>query len=94
MKFSVDVITADEALSIAVFLGPPSFSASIPGCWACGFGWDGEHAVTREAFGATSLQSVTLAIGLLEISMVSEFPGAIFLEDGRPFLFEPTITTE
>lgn len=91
VKFFVDVIRTNETVSLSVRLGPPELSTSVPDCWACPFGWDGEEGMKREAFGATSLQSLALAMGLLEISLVSRFPDATFLEDGRPFLLKPAI---
>ena len=54
--------------------------------WECVIRWRGGVEGQTKAFGATSIQSLSLALEHLRFTLPLDFPGCTFTENGLPWL--------
>lgn len=69
---------------VLINLGKPALNAELTR-WECVTSWSGAASGSIRIYGATSLQSLSLALATLEQEITSLFPGAQIAEDGAPW---------
>lgn len=87
LEFTVDVNDGMSTQRLNAYIRSPAVLSAYPNCWTCLVGWTGPMAQEKPVFGASTLQTLSLAVPTLETLLRVSFLGSEILMDGKPFLF-------
>ncbi len=68
---------------LSAFISKPVLNSAMS-CWTCEVRLESDTACVRNVHGATSLQALELAAGIMPSLIQSLFPGEEFTESGAP----------
>lgn len=70
---------------LSAFISKPVLNSSM-NCWTCEVRLESDPPCVRNIYGASSLQALELAAGIMPSLIQSLFPGEAFTECGAPVL--------
>lgn len=69
--------------NLSIFVSKPVLNDRMS-CWTCRIRFESDKLIEREIYGASSLQALALAAGIIPSLILTLFPGEAYMESGVP----------